>query len=350
MSLTKRRISRRALGVVVGASLLVLGLEAPAFADSAVTAVSPTSGPEDCVVVVTGTGFNTFPDAQNTLTFVGPVAGDTDDVDAVDWFSISDTEIWAAVPALAVGTTYSVVLTQPSGTNTAGGTFLSTGVAGGAAGGCAPTIASFTPDCGSAGTVVTITGTNLLDASNLLTVNSGADVFFRSTAVGGETEATYPVPDPSSPTSIQAIVPSGVVDGPIRVLTDVDANASTPLVVDGVFSTTSFLTPPPDCQLGGETHARSISLTLRRHLIAKGAVTVEDDTAECIAGVPVKIQRRKKGGGWKNVGSTTTTDAGKYKRAIKDRPGKYRAVAPAVTLADDSVCSKAVSPRVRHRH
>jgi hypothetical protein len=238
-------MSRRALGVVVGASLLVLGLEAPAFADTAVTAVSPTSGPADCVVVVTGTGFRTFQDASNTLTFVAPTTP-AGDVNAATWFSISDTEIWAVVPALSPGTTYTVKLTQPSGTFTAGGTFLSTGAAGGPAGGCAPTIASFTPDCGSAGDVVTITGTNLLDASNLTGTNSGGDVFFRNNATPpGETMATQPVPDQSLPTSIQAIVPSGVADGPIRVQTDVDANAAT-AGVQGVFSTTSFLTPPPD--------------------------------------------------------------------------------------------------------
>jgi hypothetical protein len=353
MSLKMRHIGRRVAGVGVGVALMMLGLAAPAMADSAVTAVAPTSGPDNCVVDITGTGFRTFPDSVNTLTFVGPASGTGDDISVLNanWFSISDTEIWAIVPGtLAAGTTYTVQLTQPSGTNTAGGTFLSTGDT--AAGGCAPTIASFTPTCGSSGTVVTITGTNLLDATNLSTVNSGADVFFRNTAVPPavtETEATYPVPDQSSPTSIQAIVPSDVADGPIRVQTDVDTNPNT-LGVQGVFSTTSFLTPPPDCVLGGETHERSISLTLKKHLIAKGAVTVADDTAECMAGVPVKVQRRKKGGGWKNVGTATTTDAGKYKTSIKDRPGKYRALAPKVTLDDDSVCSKDVSPRVKHSH
>ena len=245
MSLGKRHIGRRVAGVGVAVTLMVLGLQAPAFADTTVTAVAPTSGPTDCVVDITGTGFRGFPDTSNVLTFVGPVSGSGDDVDAVDWFSISDTEIWAVVPVLDPGTTYTVVLTQPSGTNTAGGTFLSTGLAGGAAGGCAPTITSFTPTCGLKSIVVTITGTNLLSASNLTSNNSGGDVFFQNNAAG-ETQATQPVPDLSEPTSIAAIVPSDIADGPIHVFTDVDANPST-AGLQGVFSTTSFLTPPPDC-------------------------------------------------------------------------------------------------------
>jgi hypothetical protein len=331
--------------------MMMIGLAAPAMADSAVTAVAPTSGPEDCVVAITGTGFRTFADSVNTLTFVGPVSGNTDDVDAVDWFSLSDTEIWATVPTLVPGTTYTVVLTQPSGTNAAGGTFLSTGLAGGAPGGCAPTITSFTPTCGTAGIVVAITGTNLLSASNLLSNNSGGDVFFRNNATPtpGETEASQPVPDLSEPTSISAIVPSDVADGPIRVQTDVDATPSTPLTLDGVFSTTSFLTPPPDCvPVGGTTHARSVSFKIKSTGKASGKVSSTEDPAftECVAAVPVKIQK-KTNSGWKTVGKTTTTDTGSYAKKVKNPKGKqkFRALAPKVSLGDPvtDVCSKAKS-------
>jgi hypothetical protein len=327
---------------------MVLGLQTPAFADTAVTAVAPSSGPADCVVVVTGTGFRTFPDGSNTLTFVGPVSGSGDDVDSADWFSISDTEIWAVVPTLAVGTSYTVVLTQPSGTNTAGGTFLSTGLAGGAAGGCAPTITSFTPNCGVAGDVITITGTNLLDASNLSGNNSGGDVSFQDTTPPGMTLATQPVPDLSEATSISAIVPSGVADGPILVETDVDANPAT-AGIQGVFSTTSFLTPPPDCvPEGGTTHARSISFKIKSTGKASGKVSSTEDPAftECVAAVPVKIQR-KTSSGWKTVGKTTTTDTGSYAKKVKNPKGKqkFRALAPKVSLGDPvtDVCSKAKS-------
>jgi hypothetical protein len=341
-----KRFARQVAGVGVGVALLVLGLEAPAMADSAVTAVAPTSGPDNCVVDITGTGFRTYPDSVNTLTFVGPASGSGDDVNVLNanWFSISDTEIWGIVPAtLAAGTTYTVVLTQPSGTNTAGGAFLSTGDT--APGGCAPTIASFTPSCGSAGDVVKITGTNLLSAANLTSTNSGGDVFFRNTAAG-ETEASQPVPDQSSPTSISAIVPTGVADGPIHVFTGVDANPT--LGDQGVFSTTSFLTPPPDCPLVGGI-ARSITLRLRDALVARGKVStsVANAPAGCTASVPVKIQRRVSGH-WKTVGKTTTTDTGAYRKKIRNRHGKYRSLAPSVTLTTGEVCSRAKSKVVSH--
>jgi hypothetical protein len=347
MSLGKRSIGRSVAGVGVAVTLMVLGLQAPAFADTAVTAVAPTSGPADCVVVVTGSGFRTFPDSSNILTFVGPVSGTGDDEDAVDWFSISDTEIWAVVPTLVPGTSYTVVLTQPSGTNTAGGTFLSTGVVGGAAGGCAPTIASFTPTCSAAGVVVTVTGTNLLDASNLTGTNSGADVSFQDTTPPGMTTASQPVPDLSSPTSVSAIVPSNVADGPILVETDVDANPAT-AGIQGVFSTTSFLTPPPDCVEGGPTHARVISFKIKRSGKTGGVVSSQEDPAftDCVSSVPVKIQR-KKNGVWKTVGKTTTDDTGRYAKKVKNPKGKqrFRALAPKVNLGDPvtDTCSKAKS-------
>jgi hypothetical protein len=339
MSLKKRHIGRKAAGVGVGVALLVLGLQAPAMANTAVTAVSPGSGPKSCVVDITGSGFNTFPDASGTLTFVAPSGGTNVDVPNSDWFSISDTEIWAVVPTLANGTTYSLKLTQPSGTFTAGGTFTSTGPT--QPGGCAPTITSFTPTCGSAGDIVTITGTNLLDSQNMLNdPTAGGDVFFQK-AGGGEIIASQPVPDLSEPTSISAIVPTGVADGPIHVVTHVQPSTTT----TGVFSATSFLTPPPDC-VAPTGHTRSITLKLKKNGKASGVVSSTETTpfTDCVKAVPVKIQRKKKGGGWKSAGSTTTDDTGKYSHKTKGKPGKYRALAPATQVGTPAVdCLKAKS-------
>jgi hypothetical protein len=342
-----KRFTRRVAGIGAGVALLMLGLEAPAMAATTVTAISPASGPNDCVVDITGTGFaGDDATAGYALTFVGPVAGPGDDVDATAWFPVSSTEIWATVPTLVPGTSYTVVETDPSGANTAGGTFLSTGLTGGSAGACAPTIASFTPVCGSAGDVVTITGTNLLSATNLETANSGGDVNFAPdyTAAG---IAGQPIPDQSSPTSIAAIVPTGATDGAISVTTDVDANAAT-AGVQGVFSTTDFQVPPPDCApVGG--HARAITLKLAKKLVAKGKVSLSlstDTFTDCIAGVPVKIQR-KKNGSWKTIAKTTTNDVGKYKKKIKNKHGKYRSKAPKVTV-NGEVCAGAKSRVVKH--
>ena len=92
------------------------------------------------------------------------------------------------------------------------------------------------------------------------------------------------------------------------------------------------------------SHSRSVTLKLKRHLVAKGVVSASDGFTACTASVPVKIQR-KTSGGWKNVGGTTTDASGSYKKKIKDKPGKYRAKAPKVTLnAGADICSAATSP------
>jgi hypothetical protein len=312
-------------------ALMVIGLEAPAFAIPAVTAVAPGSGPTGCVVVITGSGFLDFPQAQQDLTFVGPAAGVGDDVAVVDanWFAISATEIWAVVPTLVPGTTYTVQKTDPTG-GTAGGTFLSTT----GAGGCAPTIASFTPTCGAAGTVVTITGTNLLGPDL-----TGGKVRFSPYAAN----ATQPVPDVSEPTSISVIVPSDAADGPIRITT------FAPAAGGQAFSTTNFLVPPPDCvEETGNQHDRSITFKITKAGKTSGVVSSTEDPAftDCVAAVPVKIQR-KKNGAWKTVGKTTTTDTGSYTKKVKNPKGKqkFRALAPKVSLGEPvtDVCLKAKS-------
>jgi hypothetical protein len=335
MSLFKRHIGRRVAGVGVGVALLVLGLEGPAFAAPTISAINPTSGPATCVVVITGTGFTEFPEAQTDVDFV---SGAT--VVELDSIIISDTEIWATPEAAAVvspGTSYNVRIVTP-GTGATGVTSTATFLATSGAGGCAPTITDFKPTCGPAGTTVVITGTNLLEKDL-----TGGDVFFSpyDTATPAAPEAVHTVPDVDTPTSLSVIVPAGTTDGPIKVTTGVGS----------VFSTTSFLVPPPDCPTGGPTHARSISLSLRKHLVARGRVSSTEDPAftDCVASVPVKIQRRR-AGSWRTVGRTTTSDTGAYKKRVKDKPGKYRALAPKVTLTSGDVCSRAVSPVRRHRH
>jgi hypothetical protein len=70
-----------------------------------------------------------------------------------------------------------------------------------------------------------------------------------------------------------------------------------------------------------------------------------------VSGVPVKIQR-KTSSGWKNVGSATTSDTGSYSKKVKDKAGKYRAIAKKVSLGDPvtDTCSKATSPTRKHKH
>jgi hypothetical protein len=329
MSLRKRRIGRRALGVVVAASLLVLGLETTAWAAPAITGFTPASGPSGCVIVVTGTGF-TNPEV-NAVTING---GGDPAVNPALFEVQSDTEIWVEANG---ETGFIEVYNALDETSSSAPTAFQD--SGSEDGDCAPTISALNPSCGTVGTPVETQGTNLIDSDF-----SGGTIEFApyDATTGAGVEAT-PTGQPDTPTALHVTVPATAETGRVRVTTAV-----------GTFLTTDPFTVVADaaeCPSGVVKHPRSITLKLRKHLIAKGMVSSTEDPAvtECFAGVPVKIQRRKSGS-WKNVGKTTTNDEGKYKRRIKDKPGKYRALAPAVTLADDTVCAKAKSPRVKHSH
>ena len=326
MSLKKRHIGRRVAGVGVGVALMVLGLQAPAFAAPTISALSPTNGPNDCVVVVTGTGFKVFPEAQMDVDFVR--TGDTDDV---SFTVISDTTIWAVPDSLDTGFSYNVRVEDPGtpGGVTSTATYLATATAAG----CAPTITSIAPSCGSAFDTVVITGTNLID-----TDFDGGEVRF--SPYDAARIASPIAPDPADVTSLTVIVPSGSGDGPISVQTDVG---------DPVFSATSFLVPPPDCApVTGNEHARAITLKLTKKGRASGVVssTEEEPFTACVSEVPVKFKFKPKGKSWKNAGSTITDDQGNYAKKLKGKPGKYKAIATKVSIGEPvtDVCLKARSP------
>jgi hypothetical protein len=316
---------------------MVLGLEGTAFAAApVVSSFTPTSGPEagGCVVVITGTGLDDFPrlDPQTEVLFVDSLVPATT-FPAADFTIISDTEVWAVAPAALVsGSAYFVRFNNDGGTSTSTGTFLATA----GSGACAPTVASFTPTCGLAGSTVTITGTNLLtDIAGVDTIDGGAVRFNPYLA-----DASGTVPDIDSATTLGVVVPSGAADGPIRVTTFATGIAN---------STASFLVPPPDCVAGGTVHARGISFKIKKSGKANGVVSSTEDPAftDCVASVPVKIQKKKKGGGFKTVGTATTNDSGAYSAKVKNPKGKqkFRALAPKVGLGDPvtDTCSKTKS-------
>jgi IPT/TIG domain-containing protein len=183
----------------------------------------------------------------------------------------------------------------------------------------APTITLFTPTSGPVGTSVKITGTNFSG-----TGITNAAVTFNNVA------ATSVVVN--SATQITATVPSTATTGKIKVTTSCGS----------ITSATDFTV--------SKVHSRSVTLSLKKHLRAKGVVSVGDGFTACAASVPVKIQRRVSGN-WKSVGSTTTDASGSYSKKIKDKPGKYRAKAPKVTLnAGVDICSADKSPARTHKH
>jgi len=167
------------------------------------------------------------------------------------------------------------------------------------------------------GTTVTITGTNFTGATS---------VKFNGVA------ATFTV---NSATQITATVPAGATTGKIEVVTPSGT----------VTSTTDFTVTT-----AATKHARSVNLTLKKHLVATGTVKVGDGFNACRANVTVKIQRLKNGA-WVNVGTDQTTGNGKYKEVLKDKTGKYRAVAKKTVLnGGDDVCKADTSPTKKHHH
>jgi hypothetical protein len=385
MTLFKRHIGRRAAGIGVAAALLVLGLEAPAFAVApTITSFTPTSGPVGCVVTITGTNFD------------NPAVTDVEfnNTNAATFTVVSATQIRAEVDTGTTTGKIDVTNADGTATSTADFTIASPGT-------CAPTITSFTPTCGQAGTSVTITGTNLLDASD-----SAGTVTFNTTVA--------PSTAVVSATQITAFVPSGATTGKIKVDTGVGtaATSTADFTVGSCVTITSFAptsgpvgtvvtitgtgftgatavsfnnvnattftvvsatqikaTVPTGATTGKikvttpsgsatstadftvtvvTVHSRSVTLSLRRHLIARGKVSVADAFSACAATVPVKIQRRVSGH-WKTVGSTTTTSTGSYKKRIPNKHGRYRARATRVALNSGAdVCKRATSPVRTH--
>jgi IPT/TIG domain-containing protein len=198
--LSMRRIIP-AVMITVSAAVFMFFAMPSAGAAATITSFSPTSGPAGCVVAITGTGFTDFPAAFTTVSFVGPTA---DETPATPVVVVSATEIFATVPGLTVGTSYTIRISNPAGTSTSAGTFTSTI----GAGGCAPTISSFTPTSGAVGTAVTIVGTNLLKNAN-----AGGDVTFF------DNKTATPSGGPVSPTHLTVLVPDGAATGPITLTT-----------------------------------------------------------------------------------------------------------------------------------
>jgi PKD repeat protein len=151
-----------------------------------ITSFTPASGPVGALVNVYGTTFNDVTSVKLNGT---PVL--TYQVNSLTWIS-------AYVPPGA--TTGPISLTTPSGTATSSIPFTVTGVA--------PTIRSFTPTSGPAGTSVDILGSNFSGASSLT---------FNGTA------ASFIV---NSDSELHATVPGGATTGPIAVTTPSGAATS----------------------------------------------------------------------------------------------------------------------------
>jgi protocatechuate 3,4-dioxygenase beta subunit len=178
----------------------------------------------------------------------------------------------------------------------------------------APVITSFDPITGPVGTSVTITGTDLTGAT-AVAFNAVSATITSNTA-----------------TAIVTAVPATATTGPITVTTAGGTATS---------ATDFTVTVAP------VTHARTITLRLRDSLIAKGKVLVTDAYTACAASVTVQVQKRVAGIGWVTKRTIVTSSTGAYSTSLRNKSGKYRALAPEV-LAGTDTCLLAKSPRVAY--
>jgi Tol biopolymer transport system component len=92
---------------------------------------------------------------------------------------------------------------------------------------------------------------------------------------------------------------------------------------------------------------RRLTLSLRKHLVASGRLTLESDS-DCYT--RIKLQRLADGG-WKTVKRVSSGFDQGFRVRIPDRAGVYRAVAPRrVSIFGEWECLRAVSGITRHRH
>ena len=103
-----------------------------------------------------------------------------------------------------------------------------------------------------------------------------------------------------------------------------------------------FATPSPSNNARGARFEREITLHLKRSLIAGGRIVGLEDIRVCADHVPLAVQR-KTDDGWRTLKRVETDDRGRYRVSLRDRRGRYRAVAIRTVEEDGPVCARAVS-------
>lgn len=259
-------------------SFVVTATSAPS-----ITSFTPSGGAVGTVVTINGTNF----DGVSAVTFGTPA------VPAQSFTFVTSLRITAVV---ASGTTTGKIsVTTPNGTNYSATDFVV----------ATPEITSFDPLKGTWGTSVVITGSVLTGAT--------------AVKFGGTNAASFTV---DSDTQITAVVANGTGTGAISVtLPSGTLTSADPFTV---------------------VHRRTTSLSLSRHLVARGQVVCDDGSVGCTQAVPVKVQRRVDGV-WKTVGTGFTTSSGTYRISVTDKDGRYRAIAKKSLLSNGDICRKARS-------
>jgi virginiamycin B lyase len=100
---------------------------------------------------------------------------------------------------------------------------------------------------------------------------------------------------------------------------------------------------------GSDLHQRSVSLSLSRHVIAKGTVTATEAVPACWQAQEVTIEHRVDGV-WVTAADARTNTNGGFRVKLADETGAYRARIETFDLAAGDHCGPAISPRFAHRH
>jgi hypothetical protein len=177
---------------------MLLPLFCRTVAAATISGFSPSFGQPGNVITINGSGFATATNLE--FNPAAPTLG--------DFTIVTDSQMLAVVPIGATSGYLSVGTS--SGTATSGSSFT-----------VAPTIASFSPQTGSAGTAVSILGANFITGGTTVTFSGAAPT-------NGTVTAT---------TDVNATVPAGAGNGPITVTTLAGSAVST-----NIFSASSVPT------------------------------------------------------------------------------------------------------------
>jgi subtilisin-like proprotein convertase family protein len=250
-----------------------------------VSSFAPANGPAGTQVVVTGTNFT----GVTGVTFGGIAAS---------LFTVnSATQITATVPTGAKTGPISVTTTNGSGDSLTNYQVSPP-----------PSVTSFSPGTGKVGTTVVITGANF----------TGATIV----SFGGVPAANFTV---NSATQISANVPAGATSGPVAVTSAGGTGASAQTFI--------------------VRHPRTASLNITKSK-ASGRLVAADGFTKAASGVTVKFQKRTLGI-WHTVASKRTDATGRYSFSGHFF-GRYRILAPNVTLGSGDIGLQATSPTVSH--
>ncbi|MGH2757751.1 MAG: Calx-beta domain-containing protein, partial [Actinomycetota bacterium] len=291
---------------------------------SATTSVTESGGP--LILTVTRSGGTTGVATVNYATSNGSASAGSDYTNTSDTliFTAGETSENISVPitndtATESNETFTVTLSSPTGASL--GTPSSSTVTivdddgTTAVLGFSASAYSVDEDGGSVTITVKRSGSETGSKSvNYATSDGSAAAGSDYTATSGT--LTFTDPD----TSMTFVVP--ISDDP-----SVEGDETVTLALSGATNGAVLGTTPATLTIADDdqalvSHDRSVGLRLRRHLRAKGTVTVPDGTPSCYVRVPVAIQR-KRSGVWRTIARIATDDQGDYRTRIPDKTGRY---------------------------